>query len=185
MPEIKSAELKYESSLKDLSIAKGSRYPTLNLGGDIGSRYTSSDERIFRDQFNDNAFQSFGFNLTVPIFTRWSIQYQIDRSRLQTERANTELKRIKDQLKQDVETAYADVLAASNSYEANKRTVTARRESFKYAEQRFELGVINSVEYNTIKNDLRRAESDMLRSKFDLVFKSKILDFFQGKRIAF
>ena len=60
----------------------------------------------------------------------------------------------------------------------------ALEESFKYAGKRFDAGLINSVDYNTNKNNLRRAESELAKAKYEYIFKRKILDFFQGKEIT-
>ncbi|MEQ9064049.1 MAG: TolC family protein [Vicingaceae bacterium] len=183
MPEIKSAELKLESSLKNLSIAKASRSPFLSMGASVGTGYSESGPSPYFDQLSENIYRSFGVSLNIPIFSKYSIQQSIDQARLQQERANYSLLLEKQQLRNDVESAYADAEAALKSYDANMKSLVALQVSFEYAQKRFDAGVINSVDYNTNKNNLRRAESQLLRSKYEYIFKRKILDFFQGKEI--
>jgi outer membrane protein len=91
------------------------------------------------------------------------------------------LTNVKNQLRQNIEQAYYNARAAAKTYEATKRQVDATRESFRNVEQRLRLGAANSVEYNQIKNDFNRAENDLIRTKYDFIFKMKVLDFYQGK----
>lgn len=185
MPQIKSAELKLKSSDINLSVMRAGRSPVLSLGGNYGTGYTENNPAAYFDQLLDNNFRSFGVSLFIPIFSRNTIQQSIIQARLQQERARNNLELIKNDLRRNVENAYADAEAAFKSYHANMKSLIALNESFKYAEKRFDAGLINSVEYNTNKNNLRRAESNLSRSKYDYIFKRKILDFFQGREISF
>ena len=83
-----------------------------------------------------------------------------------------------------IQQAYADAKAALNNYEASTTGVNASRESFRYAEQKFNVGSLNSVDYNNAKKDLEKAESDQLRAKYEFIFKSTVLDFYMGKPIT-
>ncbi|MEQ8522614.1 MAG: TolC family protein, partial [Vicingaceae bacterium] len=172
-----------------LKIAEGvclsmaSRSPFLSMGASVGTGYSESGPSPYFDQLSENIYRSFGVSLNIPIFSKYSIQQSIDQARLQQERANYSLLLEKQQLRNDVESAYADAEAALKSYDANMKSLVALQVSFEYAQKRFDAGVINSVDYNTNKNNLRRAESQLLRSKYEYIFKRKILDFFQGKEI--
>ncbi len=185
MPEIKSAELRLQSSEKNLSLSRANRSPTLSLGGSFGTGYTESNFAPYLDQLRDNTYRNFGLTLRIPVFSKYSIQQSINQAKLQRMRAEYALELEKNQLRTNVENAYADAEASLKSYYANKKSLEALEESFKYAEKRFDAGLINSVEYNTNKNNLRRAESELSRAKYDYIFKRKILDFFQGKPITF
>ena len=97
--------------------------------------------------------------------------------------ADNQLTQVRNQLRQDVEQAYNDAAAALKRYQASEKSVTALQESFKYTKQRFEVGVVTVFDFNEAKNNLARAQSDLLQAKFDYVFKNKILDFYQGKSL--
>jgi outer membrane protein len=185
MPQIKSAELKLQSSEKNLSLSRSNRSPTISFGGNLGTGYSQAIPSDYFSQMNDNAYRNFGLTLFVPIFSKYSIQQSINQAKLQMQRANYSLMLEKNNLRQNVEKAWADAEASLKSYYANKKSLEALQESFKYAEKRFEAGMINSVEYNTNKNNLRRAESELTQSKYEYIFKRKILDFFQGIEISF
>ncbi|UCG27574.1 MAG: TolC family protein, partial [Bacteroidales bacterium] len=70
------------------------------------------------------------------------------------------------------------------NYKAMEESVTSNQEAFSYTEERFNVGLVNSVDYNLAKNNLTRAQSDLLQAKYDFIFKTKILDFFQGKELS-
>ncbi len=141
--------------------------------------------KSFADQFDDNLNKSLTFSLTIPIFNGWSVETNINRSRLNHENAKLTLESTKNQLLSDIQRAYTDALGAYKSYNASKKSVEALRESFKYAEIRYQEKMINAVDYNDAKNKLTNAESDLLRSKYDYIFKTKVLDFYQGKPLTF
>ena len=88
-------------------------------------------------------------------------------------------------LRQTIETAYNDALAASKTYTSSLKQVNAREEAARMNQQRFELGAINFVENQISENDLFRAKSDLLRAKYNFIFRKKILDFYQGKPIEY
>jgi len=138
----------------------------------------------FGDQIKDNFNRSFSINLSVPIFNGWSTRTSISRARINVENQKFNLDLSKQQLRKTIQQAYADANAALNNYEASNTGVNAARESFKYAEQKFNLGGITSVEYNNAKNDLTKADSDQLRAKFEFIFKTTVLDFYMGKPLT-
>jgi outer membrane protein len=83
-----------------------------------------------------------------------------------------------------VETAYADALAAYSSYSAREKSLSSLEESFSYTEQKFNVGMVNALDYNVAKNQLNKANSDLLSAKYDFIFKYKILDFYLGKTLT-
>lgn len=224
MPEVKSAELKIESSYYAVKAARGNLYPRLSVEGGINTLYSSVAEAefypdgttnfeaigfvdkdvvnpasvvysvvpngqlrntyLFGEQLKDNIYRTLTLQLTIPIFNNNSARASLQRSRIQNERAKVDAKEISNTLRQNVETAYNDAVAASKSYNSATRQVRAREEAFRIMQQRYEIGAINFVEYQVSENDLFRAKSDMLRAKYDFIFKKKVLDFYQGKTIT-
>ena len=139
----------------------------------------------FNDQFRDNLNQSFGFNLTVPIFNGLANKTAISRAKIAMQNAEYELELNKRQLEKTIQQSYADAGAALKNYQATLRSVDALKESFKYTEQRFNVGMLNTFDYNNAKNKLIKSESDMLQAKYEYIFKTKVLDFYQGKPLTF
>jgi outer membrane protein len=135
-------------------------------------------------QMNQTFMTSFGLNLSIPIFNGLQTHSNIERAKLSMKNANLNLQLQQLQLRKTIQQAYADANAALIKYHATKKTVEATQESFKYTEQKFNVGLLNSLDYNDAKNKLIKAESDLLQSKYDYIFKVKVLDFYQGKPLT-
>jgi outer membrane protein len=58
------------------------------------------------------------------------------------------------------------------------------KESFNYTEQKYNVGMVSSLDYNDAKNKLAQAKSDLLQSKFEYVFRVKVLDYYMGKPLT-
>ena len=86
----------------------------------------------------------------------------------------------KNQLYKDIQQKYTDVLAALKRYYSSKKAYLSLEKAFAYSQQKFDVGLINFVDYNIAKNNYTKTESDLLQAKYDYIFKSKILDFYRG-----
>jgi outer membrane protein len=197
MPEIKSAEMSFESSGRALSVAKGSRSPSLALSLGLGTSYSDqirvsnnpldpgfNEIKSFSDQLSDNQNTTLAFRLSIPIFNNWQINSYVGRSKVNFLNADYNLQLMKNTLRKNVETAYADALAAYSSYSAREKSLSSLEESFSYTEQKFNVGMVNAIDYNVAKSQLNKAESDLLSAKYDFIFKYKILDFYLGKTLT-
>jgi outer membrane protein len=138
----------------------------------------------FLDQYKSNVNKSIGFSLNIPIFNglQTNTAYKNARINLLNARYTQELN--KQNLYKAIAQAYANAKAALNKYKASQASVDAATESFKYAEQKFNAGAINSFDFTTAKNRLFAAESNLLQAKYDYVFKLKVLDYYQGKPLT-
>jgi len=194
-PVIKSAESRVNSSEIGLSMAQGGQSPTLTLQGSLGTGFSGANKVLdtinysyntkpFADQVKDNFNRSISLNLNVPIFNGWATRTAISRAKINVENSQYNLELSKLQLRKTIEQAYADAKAALNNYNASTIGVNAARESFRYADQKFNVGTLNSVDYNNSKKDLEKAESDQLNAKFEFIFKSTVLDFYMGKPLS-
>ena len=194
-PVIKSAELRVKSSEIGLTMAQGGQSPSLTLQGSLGTGFSGANKiydsitfapslKPFADQIKDNFNRSISLNLNVPIFNGWATRTAISRAKINVENQKYNLELSKLQLRKTIQQAYADAKAALNNYEASTIGVNAARESFRYADQKFSVGLLNSVDYNNSKKDLQKAESDQLRAKYEFIFKSTVLDFYMGKPLS-
>ena len=190
MPEIKSIELSVESAERAVSIAKGGLYPTLSMSGGIGTNYNDKQREIYTDpnspimsygdQMKNNRGEYLTFSLSIPIFNAYSIRSNLNRVKVQSISRNYDLELQKNELRKNIEQKYHDAIAAYKTYNANKISVESLTESFKYTQERFNIGMINSVDYSIAKIKLTQAQSELLRAKYDYIFKTKILDFYMG-----
>ncbi len=186
-PEVLSAEYQLKSSEYDLAIAKGSRSPRLSLGATASTGY--SDKRLkpmsqekypFGEQLNDNLSYGLGFSLNIPVFNGWQVNTSIYNSKLGIENSKYALENTKKQLYKNIQQAYTDASGALNKYYASQKAVVSMEEAFRYAEQKLDVGLVTAVEYNQSKTQLLSAQSEMAQSKYEYLFKSKVLDFYKG-----
>lgn len=134
----------------------------------------------FGKQFNDNINKNITFNLQIPIFNQRQSRTGINRAKIAIQNAELTNAIRKQSLEQNIEKAYTDAKAALKQFDASKKAVDASKESFRYAEQGYNAGAISSLDYNNSKSRLSIAESNLSRSKFDLVFKLKVLELYQN-----
>lgn len=137
------------------------------------------------EQFRENISKNIGFNISVPIFNKMRTRADVQRSMLSKYRAEVSSYEVKNQLRQNIESAYNDMIAASKTHAANQKQVEAMEEAYRVTENQFNLGAVNFVDYQVANNNLYMAKSDQVRSKYDFIFKQKILDFYLGKPITF
>ena len=187
LPKIKKQELRLQSSEKSLLISKGMLSPTVYLSASYGSYYSSAainpldgSDFTFSEQFDNNRNLAITLGIRIPIFNNFSVKNNITQSKLQVENSKYELELAENQLFKDIQTARNSAEAALAKYNASKKAVEAQEESFSYTQQKFDLGLVNSVDYNTAKNQLTKSQSDMVQSKFEFIFRINILNFYQG-----
>lgn len=193
--ELKIARTNLEIAQKDLAIAKGAFQPTLqgfysfnsrvsyadvpafdNMGNIIGAKKPAP----FFDQFSDNKGQSFGAQLSVPIFNGFSVRNNVERSKVSLERSKIALEQQDLDLQRNVYTAFADAKGALNAYESSVVALEARQGSYDYAKEKYAVGLMNSFDFNQSQTLLTNAQSEVLRTKYDYIFKIKILEFYFG-----
>ncbi len=135
----------------------------------------------FWEQIDDNLNQSVGLYLNIPIFNGMATRATINKAKLNMKNAAYNLELAKNDLYKTIQQAHADANAALNEYSATQKSLEAQKESFKYAEQKFNVGLISTTEYNEAKNMLITAESELLQAKYNYIFKKTVLDFYMGK----
>lgn len=185
-PEVKSAAFKLGSFREQIGLARSSLYPTLSMGFDYYTSYNNKYEDLegvkipFSDQLKNNERYGFGVNMSIPVFNRFQARTEIKNAELQAINQEMELQNTKNVLRKEIEQAYTNALAALKKYIASNKAVESMKEAFRYTEEKFNVGMVNSVEYNQAKNNLTKATSDLAQAKYDYIFRSKILDFYNG-----
>jgi outer membrane protein len=187
-PEIQSAELSLTVSEYDQKIAEGGRMPRLSMNHSFStgfSDYASKPSNplepyTFSQQVSDNINYGIGFSLNIPILNGWQVNKNISNSKLSVENSRYSLEGTKKQLYKNIQQSFADAVAALKKYNASIKAVTSTEESFRYTEQKFNVGMITPVDYNAAKTQLLSAQSDMSQAKYEYIFKTKVLDFYKG-----
>ncbi len=137
------------------------------------------------DQFRDNRGRSVGLNVQIPLFNGLQARSAVQRAAISRDLADISAIEVQNQLRQTVETAYNNAIAALKTYNSTEKQVKARDEAFRMTKQRYNLGAVNFVDYQVAENNLYQAQSDLLRAKYEFIFRKKVLDFYQGLPLGF
>ncbi|MEX0362263.1 MAG: TolC family protein [Allomuricauda sp.] len=192
--DIKFSESNVKLAEEDLKISKGAYYPTLSAFFQYGTRY--SDVTQIPDQngvpftpsFTDQLWifdgVSYGAQLNVPIFNGWSTRNNVKRSQINLEKAKLQFEQDKLDLETNIQQAYVDVTTFFKAYEAAEKTLEARRLAYEYAKERFNVGLMNAFDFSQAQSRVDNAEADVIRTKYDYIFRLKILEFYFGIPIS-
>jgi len=179
-PQIKNAAVNKEIAALDEKVAKAGYFPTLSASAGISSSYSSIGTDNYFTQVNDAIRPSAGFSLSIPIYQRKQVKTSVENAKLGYQDAELSETDTRNQLRKSIEQACQDVTSAQIGYEASQEKYNATLESSTLSDEKFRQGIINSVDYLVSKTNLIVAESQLLQSKFNLIFSYKILDFYSG-----
>ena len=190
---LKIAQTNLEIAQKNLAIAKGAFQPTIQGFYGFNTRISYADvatisgnsiitkpSNPFWTQFSDNKGQSFGAQLSIPIFNGFSAKNNVERSRVNLEKSKIALEQQNLDLQRTIYAAFTDAKGALNANVSAISSLEARQEAYNYAKEKFAVGLMNSFEYNQAQTLLINAQSEVLRTKYDYIFKIKILEFYFG-----
>jgi outer membrane protein len=135
----------------------------------------------YSDQFNNNYNTSIFLSINVPIFNRNLAKNRVALAKIELQNAEVTAQTVKTQLSQNIEQAYFNMQAALEKYKTLQQQVADFAESFRTAEVRFNAGAINQVDYIIAKNNVERAQINLITTKYDYIFRTKILDYYQNK----
>ena len=216
-PEIKSSQAKIESAKKQIAVAKGSYFPTLNVVGNLNTFFSSQNkltstvltgnstavgfvegsfQRVlipetqtiqsknpYGKQLNQNFNYAVGLQLAVPFYNKYQVQTAVKQAKLQYQNSILTAKQTEFDLYNTIMQSYLKAQASINSYQAAEKNLTTAQRSYQYAVDRLEAGSINQLEVNLAKTNLSNAESKFTQTKYEYLFNTKLLDFYQGKKI--
>ena len=189
--ETKFFETNVDLAEKDLAIAKGAAYPSLDAFFNYNTRY--SDQFFdpitgqvipFKDQLWINDGIAFGAQISIPVFNGFSTRNNIKRSEINVKKAELDLEQNKLELETNINQAYVDVVNSSKAYEAALKTREARTLALDYSKERFDVGIMNSFDYSQSQARVDNAEAEVIRTKYDYVFRIKVLEFYFGLPIV-
>jgi outer membrane protein len=193
--ELKISKTNVAIAEKEVTIAKGAYQPTIQGYYGFNSRISYADIPLFdntgnligtrgplpfMDQFNNNKGHQFGIQLNVPIFSGFAVKYNVMRSKVALERSKIAYSQSELDLERSIYTAYTDAQGAYKSYESALSALDARRSAFEYAQERFNVGLMNTFEYNQAQTLFVNAQSEVVRTKFDYIFRTKVVEFYFG-----
>ena len=187
MPEITRAKLAIENADLNIKISKSYFLPSISASAGLTTNYgynlKSGPDIPFFNQLDDNLGYGVGLNINIPIFNRFQTKNNLEKSKIAKEISETRLESEKVQLKQTIEQAFLDVKSALKTYQAATISLESQEEAFKNAQERYNYGSMTLFDFDQVRTRLVNAQSTLIRSKYDYVFKTKVLQFYAGELI--
>jgi len=189
--DIKFSQSNVELAEKDLSISKAANFPSLGAFFNYNTRYSDNffDPTTglvipFNNQLWINDGISFGGQVNIPVFNGNSTKNSIKRSKISLEKARMQFEQDKLELETTINQAYVDVQSFGKAHEAAEKTLEARQTSLSYARERYDVGLMNAFDYGQAQARRDDAAADAIRTKYEYIFRIKILEFYFGLPIV-
>ncbi len=187
-PEIQAEQSRLASSAKNIDIAKSAKLPSLSLQGGLGTNYYKTSgipgDKFFK-QLNNNFSQFLGLSLNVPIFNRFETRNNIKNAQLSQYNQQLQLDNVKKNLYKEIQQAYYNAVTSEAKYQSSVQAKRSQEEAFRLMSAKYEYGKANITEFNEAKNNLMKAESDLVRAKYEYLYQNALIEFYRGKDLSF
>ncbi len=185
-PNIKSNRFRIKANEKNVFVNKAGMYPSITGSYSLSSGYidyltSSSFKSPYFTQLNNNFRQNVGVGISVPIFNNGTNRINYEQSKLNLQNTKVTEEQIEQKLKLDIFTAYSNALNALQKFNASKKQVDVAQKTFEFAQKRYDVGLLNTLDFITNQNNLLKAKTQNLADQYDYVFKMKLLEFYKGQ----
>ena len=198
LPQIRISQVNIDMAKRNIRIAQSSYYPQFTLAGAYGSSYSDARTKNlqnpdgtfkqvaypFFDQYRDNANSYISLSINIPIFGRLTARKNVNKQRIAYSQAKIDYQSACKQVSKEVNQAYIDAKTASKKYVAATKYVTAATEALRQVEKKYELGIVNVVDFNVAMNNLIKAQTQYLQAKYEYIFKIKIIRFYVEQTVV-
>lgn len=182
-PEIQSGRLSIENAKLGISAAKSGYYPTISLSASSTSTTNSASTNNWAQQMKYGWNNMIGINLSIPIFDNRQNKSNVQKARLQYSTNQLDLANKQKELYSTIESLWLDALNAQQQYAAAETKVKSSQTSFDMVSEQFNLGMKNTVELLTEKNNLLSAKQELVQAKYMAILNRTLLNFYAGHNI--
>lgn len=182
-PEIESGKLNIEASDMNIKIARAGYIPTLSLSAGIGTTNANGSDFSFSEQVKQNWNNSLGLTLSIPIFDKRQTKSAINKAKLQRQTSQLDLMDEQKTLYKTIESLWLSANSAQQQYVAATQKLKSTQASYTLVSEQFNLGMKNTVELLTEKNNLLSAQQETLQAKYTAILNAGLLRFYQGEEI--
>lgn len=179
-PNIKAERLRLESSENSVLIAKTALYPSISLSGRYGTSVNDQGSENFGTQFRRNRNPYIGATMNIPIFNRRATRKDINLAKIAVRSQQLAVTEAEQSLRKEIEQAWYNADAAYSKYRSADAAFESAKVAFSYEEHKAEAGRSTTFDFNDAKTRMEKAESELVQSKYEFIFRSKILDFYRG-----
>ena len=183
-PEIEAGRLNVKASELDINIARSGYIPTSSLSAGIGSTNTNGNDFTFGEQIKQNWNNSLGVTVSVPIFNNRQTKSAVQKAKIQKQNSELDLLDNQKNLYKTIEGLWLDANSAQQRYVAAIEKLRSTQTSYDLIQEQFNLGMKNTVELLTEKNNLLNAQQETLQAKYMAILNTQLLKFYQGEQIT-
>lgn len=181
MPEVEYNRLNIQIAGIAKEKAWAGYLPSLRLSAGVGTSHASGNSGS--SQIKNNWSENIGLTLSVPIFSNRSVKTSVNLARLGVEDAELDYENVQKDLLKSIEGVYQDAISAQDQFRSALENLKAAELSFELTQEQFFLGMKNTVEMLTEKNNLVSAQLGLLQAKYMAVLNCQLLNFYEGKEI--
>lgn len=183
-PEIESGKLSIESSELDIKMARAGYIPTLSISAGIGTTNANGSDFSFSEQVKQNWNNSLGLTLSIPIFDKRQTKTAINKAKLRKQTGELNLLDSRKTLYKTIENLWLTANSAQQQYVAAAQKLKSSEASYALVSEQFNVGMKNTVELLTEKNNLLSAQQETLQAKYTAILNAGLLRFYQGEDIV-
>lgn len=192
--ELKIAKTNLEIAERDVKIAKGAYQPSIQGFYSLSTRAGYADRVVFDQsgnpsfqppysvlkQFDLNKGHSFGLQMNIPVLNGFATKNNVARSKIALDRSKIAFSQQELDLERNIYTAFTDAKGAMKAYESAIITLEARQEAYNYAKEKFAVGMLNAFDLNQSQSLFVNAQSEVVRTKYDYIFRVKVIEYYFG-----
>ncbi len=183
-PEVEAGRLQVKTAELDTRIARSGYLPTVSLSAGIGSNNVNGSDFSFSEQIKQNWNNSLGVTLSIPIFNQRQTKSAIQKAKLQEQSSRLELQETQKELYKSIESLWQEATSAQQRYVAANEKLRSSQISYDLLSEQFSLGMKNTVELLTEKNNLLQAHQETLQAKYTALMNLTLLNFYGGQEIS-
>ena len=187
-PEIQSEQLRLKATEHSIKIAQAGLYPSLSFSAGLGTNYYTTSgfpSDGFGKQLKNNFSQYLGFNLSIPIFNRLQTRSSIRSARVDRLNQQLQLDNVRKQLYKEIQQAYYNTVAARQKLSSSQQARQASQDAFTLVQAKYEQGKATITEFNEARNNMLKAESDLTQARYEYLYQTALIRFYQGKPMTF
>ena len=182
-PEIQSSRLNIQSADLSISMAKAGYLPNVSLTAGIGTTHTTGSDFTFSEQVKRGWNNSIGLSVSLPIFSNRETKSAVEKAKIQRESRQLDLTNAQKELYRTIETMWLDASSAQQQFVAADAKLKSSQSSYELVNEQFKLGMKNTVELLTEKNNLMSAQQERVQAKYMAILNRVLLEFYAGNQI--
>ncbi|HEX2961083.1 MAG TPA: TolC family protein [Ignavibacteriales bacterium] len=172
--DYKSAQYRLESANNGITIAKGYYYPQLSNNNSFGSTAGSMSE-LFKSRG-----YSVGLTLSLPIFSGWATENNVEYSKVQAKTREIELTELERQIKIDLKKTYLDYQAAQKRLEVSAKNVLSAQQNRQIEQEKYNIGSGTFVNLLLASSNYTLALQTNINNRFDFYRLKSQLEYYLG-----